>query len=394
MSIRMNYARFAALGAALTFALFAIPGAAADVVEIPLVLPMTGPAAFLGKGTLQGVLGVEDYVNRTGGIRGKKLHFVLQDDQSSPKVAVELLNGIMAHKPAVVMGSVIVATCRAMAALIKDGPVMYCFSPGLHPDDKSYAFSGNVSTADSINVGFNYFVKTGLTRFAVITATDSTGQDADKAIDDTIAASHGAMTIVDREHFNPSDLSVDAQVAKMKAANPQVVVAWVTGTPVATVFHALKDLAVDTPVYTSNGNSISAFLKHFASVLPDDLLLPASANVIPQQQVTDNGVKAALAIYFDEMKRLGYTPDIMNGTGWDPAMLVVTALRKVGRDASASGVHNYLENVNGWSGVLGTYDFREHSQRGLGRDAAYIARWTPSNESWTAVSRGGGVPIR
>ncbi len=393
MLIRMTCARFAALGAALAFTLVALPGAAADVVEIPLVLPMTGPAAFLGKGTQQGVLGVEDYVNRTGGIGGKKVHFALQDDQSSPKVAVELLNGIMARKPAVVMGSTIVATCRAMSALLKDGPVMYCFSPGLHPDDKSYAFSGNVSTADSIDVGFNYFVKSGLTRFAVITATDATGQDADKAIDDTVAASHGAMTIVDREHFNPSDVSVNAQVAKMKMANPQVVVAWVTGTPVATVFHALKDLGVDTPVYTSNGNSISAFLKQWASVLPDNLLLPASANVIPQQ-VTDRDGKAALAIYFDEMKRLGYTPDIMNGTGWDPAMLVVTALRKVGPNASASDVHTYLENLSGWTGILGSYNFRTQSQRGLGRNAVFIARWTPSNESWAAMSRGGGVPIK
>ena len=75
-------------------------------------------------------------------------------------------------------------------------------------------------------------------------------------------------------------------------------------------------------------------------------------------------------------------------------LLVVTALRKVGPDASAADVHNYLENLTGWSGILGTYDFRAQSQRGLGRDAVYIARWTPANESWTPVSRGGGVPIK
>jgi branched-chain amino acid transport system substrate-binding protein len=393
MSTRINRRRIASLGAAMAFALLAVPGAAADVVEIPVVLPFTGPAAFLGKGTQQGVQGVEDLTNRTGGIGGKKLRFVFQDDQSSPKVAVELLNGILAQKPAVVMGSTIVATCRAMAALIKDGPVMYCFSPGLHPDEGSYAFSGNVSTADSIDVGLGYFVKSGLTRMAVITATDSTGQDADKAIDDSVAAAHGAITIVDREHFNPGDVSVSAQMAKIKAANPQVLVAWVTGTPVATVFHAVKDLGLDVPVYTSNGNSISAFLKQWATVLPKNLLLPASANVIPQA-VTDRPGKAALATYYDEMKRLGFTPDIMNGTGWDPAMLIVSALRKVGPDGSAADVHAYLEGLNGWTGILGKYDFRASSQRGLGRDAVYIARWDPAGESWIAVSRGGGVPIR
>jgi branched-chain amino acid transport system substrate-binding protein len=388
----MNRRRLASLGAMLAFAFLAVPGSAADVVEISVVLPFTGPAAFLGKGTRQGVQGVEDLTNRTGGIRGKKLHFVFQDDQSSPKVAVQLLNGILPHKPAVVMGSTIVATCRAMAALIKNGPVMYCFSPGLHPAEKSYAFSGNVSTKDSISVGLGYFVKRGLTRMAVITATDSTGQDADRAIDDAVTASHGAIDIVDREHFNPGDISVDAQVAKMKAANPQVLVAWVTGTPVATVFHAVKDLGLNVPVYTSNGNSINAFLTQWASVLPADLLLPASANVIPQD-VTDRSGKAALDIYFDEMKRLGFTPDIMNGTGWDPTMLIVSALRKLGPDASAAEVHTYLENLTGWVGILGKYNFRTEPQRGLGRDAVYIARWDASNESWIPMSRGGGAPI-
>jgi branched-chain amino acid transport system substrate-binding protein len=393
MPIGMYSRRIAAVGAAFACALLAVPLAAADVVEIPVVLPLTGPAAFLGKGTMQGVQGVEDLTNRTGGIGGKKVHFTVQDDQSSPKVAVELLNGILEHKPAIVMGSTIVATCRAMAALIKDGPVMYCFSPGLHPDDKSYAFSGNVSTEDSIDVGLNYLAKSGLARIGVITATDSTGQDADKAIDAAVAAAHGAITIVDREHFNPTDVSVSAQIAKIKGANPQALVAWITGTPVATVFHAVKDLGLDVPVYTSNGNSISAFLKQWSSVLPATLMLPASPNVVPQQ-VTDRAAKAAINVYVDEMKRLGFTPDIMNGTGWDPTMLIVSALRKLGPDAAAADVHTYLENLNGFTGILGKYDFRTASQRGLGRDAVYIARWDAPNEAWIAVSRAGGVPIR
>ena len=45
-----------------------------------------------------------------------------------------------------IIGSAIVAMCNAMAPLMQNGPVMYCFSPGIHPAKGSYVFS-SVSTA-------------------------------------------------------------------------------------------------------------------------------------------------------------------------------------------------------------------------------------------------------
>jgi hypothetical protein len=66
--------------------------------------------------------------NARGGITGRKIHFVVQDDQSSPQVAVQLTNGIIAKHVPVMLGSSLVANCNAMMAAVREsGPVQYCF---------------------------------------------------------------------------------------------------------------------------------------------------------------------------------------------------------------------------------------------------------------------------
>jgi len=111
-------------------------------------------------------------------------------------------------------------------------------------------FSALTSTTDAIDIAFHYFHDVNLRRVAIITSTDATGQDADRVMDATIASLHGEMTIVAREHFNPTDISVTAQMARMKSANPQLLVDWSTGSGAATVLRAYKEQGLDIPVLT------------------------------------------------------------------------------------------------------------------------------------------------
>jgi ABC-type branched-subunit amino acid transport system substrate-binding protein len=69
------------------------PVAMADTtIEIPVILSLTGNAAFAGHDDAEVVSILESYVNATGGIRGTPLHFTILDDQSSPQAAVQLMN--------------------------------------------------------------------------------------------------------------------------------------------------------------------------------------------------------------------------------------------------------------------------------------------------------------
>src|SRR5277367_5457303 len=103
---------------------------AADSYDINVILPLTGNASFVGKSEQQSLQLGEKYVNEHGGIGGRPLHLIFHDDQTSPQLAVQLTNQILATHPAIMFGSGLVAMCNAMAPLMQNGPVMYCLSPG------------------------------------------------------------------------------------------------------------------------------------------------------------------------------------------------------------------------------------------------------------------------
>ena len=70
------------------------------------------------------------------------------------------------------------------------------------------------------------------------------------------------------EHMNPTDVSVAAQLARMKAANPQVIFVAVVGPAFATVMRGINDLGLDLPVGVGNGNMIRSQLLSYKSILP------------------------------------------------------------------------------------------------------------------------------
>ena len=66
------------------------------------------------------------------------------------------------------------------------------------------------------------------------------------------------------------------------------------------------------------------------------------------------------------------------------------ALRKLGTNATATQFRDYLASLRGWTGVMGTYDFRQTPQRGISQDAIIIDRWDTATSQFTPVGRPGG----
>src|ERR1019366_227491 len=90
---------------------------AADPFEINVILPMTGPSSFAGRELHTALDGVEGYVNKTGGIRGRPLKFVFQDDETNPQIDVQLINGLTAKGVPIILGPDLTAPCAAVAPL-------------------------------------------------------------------------------------------------------------------------------------------------------------------------------------------------------------------------------------------------------------------------------------
>src|SRR4051812_48051887 len=329
---------------AASIALCAATAAAAQTYDIPVVLSLSGPAAFLGQQEQQAIQLKEKVLNQAGGIHGKPVRFVFHDDQSSPQTSVQLTQEVLQSHPKFVLGSTLTATCNAMAPLFENGPIMYCFSALIDPKP-GYVFASSVSADDMAEAELRFARSRGWKRIGIVTSTDATGQQGDKSFDKLIARGDlKDVTIVDRAHFNIQDVSVAAQIAHMKAAEPQAWIGWATGSPMTTVWRGFAQAGVDLPSITFGGNMTNVQMSQFASVIPPNLFFVSSEFTIhgsPGFQAP-----AGVAQKQEEMYRTyaaqGLKPDQGSVLGWDGATLVTDVLNQLPESATFAEIRDYI----------------------------------------------------
>jgi branched-chain amino acid transport system substrate-binding protein len=368
---------------------------AAEPYNIPVILPLTGGGAYVGNGVKNDLAAVEIRVNADGGIRGQPVHFAFYDDETSPQRDVQIANDLLSAKPSVILGPLIVAMCNAVAPLLSDGPVMYCLSPAFRPAAGSYTFSASTSINDLVAAVVRYYRLKGWTRIAVLNGTDNTGQSADQSLDLALALPENAtMTKVEHQHFNIADISVAAQIERIKASGAQALIAWTTGAPLATILKGMIQAGLDIPIAPSSGNEVFAQMEQYAAFLPKQLVLPSS--LAPEHDGVlslDPRVEKVQHDMYATLKERGLRADVSTATGWDSALIVVAALRALGPSSSAAQIRDYIANLSDFAGVNGIYDFRSHPGRGLGRDSATLVRYDPEGKSWVWLAQPGGAPL-
>ena len=360
--------------------------------EINAIIPMTGPGAFLGASYIGGFKALERLVNTTGGIQGHPLKFVTADTQSNGQIDLQLVNGLIAkHVPVFIDGAPANVCLPSIPLVAKDGPVDVCLSPAIHPPSGGYVFAVNASTFDMASVELRYARQRGWKRVAVIESTDSSGQDYGRAVPLALALPENRdMQLVSDEHFNPTDISVTAQVARIKSGNPQVVLALTTGTPLGTVLRGLRDGGVAVPVMTNNPNMTYSQMSAYASFLPAELYFPTLRALVPDR--TPKGpIKLKQDDYGRAFKAVGVKPDFGDALLWDDALMIVEALRKFGPSASAQQIRDYILGLRGWIGANGVYDFSSGDQRGISQNSIVVAQWIPEKTTWLQVSNPRGL---
>jgi branched-chain amino acid transport system substrate-binding protein len=369
---------------------------AADAYDLNVVLPLTGSAAFVGQGQRDALLAFEAQTSDNGGVGGAKLHFVFHDDQTSPQVAVQLTSQILGGNPAVVMGSSLVGECLAMAPLMRNGPVHYCMSPAIHPKPGGYVFSVASSSIDQIAAVVRYYRMKGWTKVATLMTTDASGQDGDRAVDAILnyPENKGKVTKVIVEHFNPADVSVAAQIARIKESGAQAIIAWTTGSPAATVFRGMIQAGLDLPVAPTSGNQTFAAMNQWKSFLPKHLIL-ASALYPPHDGVLtlDSRVEKAQHAMYAILKQHHLKADNQVATSWDAGLIIVSGLRKLGIKATAAQLRDYIANLTDFPGVDGIYDFKKYPERGLGPDSSTVTTYDAETNEWVWLSKPGGAPL-
>ena len=369
----------------------ASPAVAAEPYEVNVSLGLTGQGALLGSQIRVSLKLIEAMTNKSSGIKGRPLKFVINDDQTNPQIAVQIFNGYLTSKAPVVLGPALTAPCLAIAPLVSSsGPLTWCLTPSVEPARGSYVFTTSASLSDDINVIVRYFRLKGFNRIGIITGNDATGQNVERFVALALTrAENKNLHVVASERFGLTDINVAAQMSRLKAAAPDAIIAWSTGSPWGTLLHGINDSGIDVPIAGSPGNMLYTQMTQFTDLLPPKLIFPGPS-ALKRGGARPGPVRDAQDAFYRAFDSIGARPDFGNLICWDAVSIAVDALKSIGPGATANQLRAYIENLHGWAGTQGVYDFADGRQRGVGENAVSMMGWDKTKKDWTLESRPNG----
>jgi branched-chain amino acid transport system substrate-binding protein len=185
------------------------PGVAdAATIKIGMVLPVTGPAADNGKNLLIGAKIALDRVNKAGGVLGKQVELVTEDDQTTNPGAVLAFSKLAAQPDIVAfIGSIRSTQTHAMAPdILKTGKPV-CFGgtdPKLTKVGNPWLIRFRPNDSYSGRVIASYGVETlGKKNWAIVHSTDTFGVGGFNALAASLEKI-GAKVALDQGYPNQS----------------------------------------------------------------------------------------------------------------------------------------------------------------------------------------------
>jgi branched-chain amino acid transport system substrate-binding protein len=117
----------------LALAALALP-AAAQSIRIGFHAPLTGFAAADGKSAVNGAQLAVDQINAKGGVKGRKIELVVNDDQARPDQALPLANKYIGEGLKIVVSGSYSGPTRASASVFQEAKIPYISAYAIHPD--------------------------------------------------------------------------------------------------------------------------------------------------------------------------------------------------------------------------------------------------------------------
>jgi branched-chain amino acid transport system substrate-binding protein len=275
-----------------------------------------------------------------------------------------------------------------------NGPLDFCISPAYQPPLKSFVFATSASLSDIVQAHLKFAHLMGYHRIASIDTTDATGQVSDRtyAAAEALPENHD-LTFFPVEHLNVTDLTANAQATRIKAEHPDLIVSSSAGPAFGTALRSLHDAGVDVPFMASAANLDARLLAQYRSFMPRTIYFN-SVLFFARDRIKRGPQRTAIDAFYDAFKGNEQTMTPGSGFAWDPALIVTSALRKLGTNATADQLHDYIENLRSFPAASGTYDFTRGDQHGLSTDAVIFLTYNQADNSFVPATTGGGVPIK
>jgi ABC-type branched-subunit amino acid transport system substrate-binding protein len=359
----MRSVTITALGA-LAAMLSLPPANAQQVYKIGIAAGLTGYAATVDRGWSDGVKIGAEAANAKGGIMGRKLEVIVEDNKSEPQEAVTVYRKmISSDKVDVFLSGCVSAGNFAGAPLTVRAqiPMVLCSILPQNPEHVKWAFSTLPPAGFEVSKRLQYLKEnTKIKKFGVL-HDPSPYAVLQKNIAQKIASDYG-LELVGVEQYKQDDADLSVQISKMHAAGAGAILKIGLGGTTLTAAKNIKQLGLDMLMLTSIEDL--AVFRPVAEVLGDKFFFVASPSQV-YDALPASPMKSEIAKFLPlwQAKYKDRDPN-WGARGWDAVNLTTAAIEKA-KSFEGAKVRDALEAITGFQGTTGVYNMSPTQHQGI-----------------------------
>ena len=245
-----------AIALCMVFALCAV-ASAEDSIKVGFIGPLSGSSAAVGQSNLRGVEMAVAEINAAGGVNGRQIELISYDDENDSSTAVAMANRLIDTDEVVaIIGSTNSSVTLAAMTVTQDAGI-----PQITPNSSGAAITNSgekyiirvqLNDLKMAEACVNYAVDVcGFSKIALMYQDDDYGGGGEEVIVDVLKAK--GMALVADEAFDPQSTDMGAQLAKVKAADPDCLIMWCMYTPGAAIANQARALGIDCQLMGGGG---------------------------------------------------------------------------------------------------------------------------------------------
>ena len=350
--------RLVALRSGCTFLAALLPLAAVaqskEPIKIGAVLALTGPGAGLGQSERNGIVLAEKLINEKGGIRGRPLQILIEDDGSKADIAKSKAESLVfGEKVKAILGPSLTASTGAVAAITNAQQMPQLAMTGLGPQiELSYKSLYHMLPPQTLNAKamLEYTTKALKARKVGVLHDSGYGQLVTNALREQSSAY--AVEYLAVEKFEVGATDVSTQAAKVRAANPEVVFIIATN-PIP--FRNARQMRIAQPIVSAIGSSAYQYVNGMGEFAHDI--------VFPEFVVGEDPLPHQAEFVNLYRKAYNALPKNYEAAGWDAVHVLARALEKFGPDAASEDIAKAIREP--YKGVFAAYDFAAQDMTGI-----------------------------
>ena len=329
--------------------------AAEETIKIGGISVLTGPASLYGIAVQKGIDLYIEQLNEAGGIDGKKVEILWEDDQGDPTSAQQACFKLVENDGVVaILGAVLTGATKAVAEAAEvDGiPVISASATAYEiTTGRPSVFRTCFLDPFQAVIIARYIKEEGITSAAVLY---DNGDEYSTGLYNAFKAECEALgvTITAAESAATADVDFKAQLTNIKATNPQAVFLPYYGAPAAYILKQAKEIGLDVKFYGADG------ISNVIDSISDTSLLTSITYTDHFTDDADSELAKNYTKSFEE--KYGEKPTLaFSATAYDAALVLTNALKTAGTTEYAAVV-DAIKNSS-VEGVTGNITFDDHN---------------------------------